>query len=1336
VVELSTLFAVLTGLQAGSDLFTKIKGVFQRRFDWDQFWEDADVCFKAALTTSELTELQQLPLRELSPLKKALGDLHDSGSSAECSEAVKVVLERDWRINDKGRLGELAETYCDCAKRALLVQSFKDQPGFLLVVNVLFDLGKIIRNVANRRAMLPVPNYGDNVERFLDFYLREERVFVGREDELTALREKALGREQGFAFVAAPAGKGKSALLSRLWLGLHLSPHLDVKTIFMPISTRFGTANKKAFYERLAHELSVVYGIEKPEAGSEVEALRHYSQSLLNQPPDEQLKLVLIIDGLDEATDWNPVREPPFPLHLGAQVRLVLSARTTPDHPDAARWSGALGLPPDRGLFLNLGNLSKADVRRALAEARLPEIAPEDAEVVANELYRLTEEGDPLLLDLYLDALNPQKGGIPKLTADKLINIAPGYAGYFESWQEALESRLRHQGLGDLRDLAVTVFTILSYAKGPLSRVDLGAVVRFWLTSKRQNDEYFAVRFEKILEHGNRLLAGNGEALSLAHPRLGEFFQQKYGLYEPDFERTYANWGLNAWREAKTITDNRTTRPLPRYLLEHLSSHLADLGMLNELAELVADPTWFRESREYDSSLRLLAQDLNRLLDLTMEQRRRPDIWTTDIFYLNRLHGNANNLPIAIFSYFGKVRRTAEAMGWIELTTDEEKRSGALMALTNALPPREIHTFADALRKQARSLTHINSARVLALITKRLKAVDLKRAMEAADEALEVAGQVLETARKVDDSWRKVWALTNIAIALAEVDTEKAREAAAEALEAAREIENSWRKVWALAGLAKALAGVELEKALAVAGQALEVARSIEDGSERAIALAEVALALTEVDAEKALEVAREIENSWRKVWALAGIAKKTGTEKSWEVAGQALEVARRIEDGPHRAMVLANIAIALAEIDPDRVREVTSEALDMTSKTQEPRKRDMDTVIKDARYRGEALAGIAIALAEVDTEKAREAAAEALEVARGIEDSWYRTMALKVITESLAEADPMKTLEAADEALEVARGIEDASERDKALAEMTKAFAGVDAEKALEVARGIEDASERAKALAEVTKAFAGFDAEKARKMAGEAREATHGIRDDNVRTKALAKVAIALAEVEPEKALAAARGIEDSGEMAKALAEVTKALAGVNAEKASEAAGEALEAAREIKHGCYRAVVLAGISEALAKVDQEGARNVAVETRDAINEARAARKRDVMGSMILKDGWSRAEALAGISEALAEADPEMAREVAGQALEVAQEIEHGWSKVWALASITKALARTDAEKAQETFMEAARTARERNFTWGWLEKAYPAFAALDPGNITYGYDRLKNIQKLLNSL
>lgn len=169
------------------------------------------------------------------------------------------------------------------------------------------------------------------MDAFRAYYLDDSRGnigFGGRAKELRLLDEwlnDAAG-PAGFLLSGAP-GYGKSSLLVH-WSEL-LKSRPGISIIFFPVSIRMGTNRELMFLQYLASALSMACGSVSTPLTSP-EALRDVILGSISKLQAARKKVVIVIDGIDEAADWTigpwltSVITPP-------NIRLLVSARCVAD---------------------------------------------------------------------------------------------------------------------------------------------------------------------------------------------------------------------------------------------------------------------------------------------------------------------------------------------------------------------------------------------------------------------------------------------------------------------------------------------------------------------------------------------------------------------------------------------------------------------------------------------------------------------------------------------------------------------------------------------------------------------------------------------------------------------------------------------------------------------------------------------------------------------------------------------------------------------------------------------------------------------------------------------
>lgn len=431
------------------------------------------------------------------------------------------------------------------------------------------------------------------IANFLGQYIGapdEPVTFGGRDGELAALSAwLADPSASPYLLFAAPAGRGKSALLAQWIHTLRLDGDAEAdgtRIIFFPVSIRYRTNLAGVVFPMLATQLAKLHG---EEVGGKVpltpEVWRGLVGEYLSRPLPQGRRLLLVLDGLDEAADWKPGPDL-LPMGPPAGLRVVASARLTSAAPTPRAWVERLGWNvPRLATTPELPPLTAASVADVLRHVGFGLPDPAQHQLLVNELHRLSE-GDPLLVRLYVDEL---RRGTPRpegLSPEELAALDPGLEGFFNRWWH--DQRLLWDHDVPLRESAVrTLLNLLACALAPLRQADL-----LRLAPEEPGLETFAL--EDTLRPLERYVVGDGRSQGyvFAHPKLGQYFYERLVPAErAKWDQRFLAWG----REVLAALENGepTSAQVPMYLLQYLGVHIERAGApVDELLALVTRP-WF-----------------------------------------------------------------------------------------------------------------------------------------------------------------------------------------------------------------------------------------------------------------------------------------------------------------------------------------------------------------------------------------------------------------------------------------------------------------------------------------------------------------------------------------------------------------------------------------------------------------------------------------------------------------------------------------------------------------------------------------------------------------------
>lgn len=456
----------------------------------------------------------------------------------------------------------------------------------------------------------------EKVKRFVGLYsgkASKPSPFVGRDAELTLL-DQLVANETAICFIGGRAGMGKSALMLHAAAAI-LRDRPWVKLLLLPISLRFGTADQVAGLAVLAAQLQALIPALRTRGGSgDPGAYRSLIaagwQAIRSHFRD---RFVLLVDAVDEALDgW--IEDGLLPRELPSNLVLIVSGRTAAPDVVVPEWmqiGGASATVETRTVAME--PLPIGAVAEAIAQLGLSFHNRSDRHGLLEELYRLTDAGDPLLVSLWVTALidTPRQRAV---SISSLQLMRPGISGYLDEWFKQQKTIWKAQGHRLTRHVVEPLLKLLGVAEGPMNAADICGL----LASQGKPTEWTERTVDTLLSSSWRILAdAGGEAYTFVHPRI------RYH-YADELENACQIQSLRAdfvaWGRSQIAGMSCASKEFSTYVLENHCSHvcsaadaLGTTGVLEAIEEVLRCEHWPRKWLEHHGTYGRYIADLRKL---------------------------------------------------------------------------------------------------------------------------------------------------------------------------------------------------------------------------------------------------------------------------------------------------------------------------------------------------------------------------------------------------------------------------------------------------------------------------------------------------------------------------------------------------------------------------------------------------------------------------------------------------------------------------------------------------------------------------------------------------
>lgn len=445
---------------------------------------------------------------------------------------------------------------------------------------------------------------GEELQSFKDHIEVLTEVFKGRQEELQQISHFITNNSSGFLCVWGPPGVGKSALLARVSQLLSYTPEIrnqyesavqwpDFKFTTIEYFIRRNSSDTAAdLFDKLAQRLDFRFGL-KMELGKTDEERRSLFQtrlSLISKQLKEEERLLLIIDGLDEAKAGDPMLNF-LPKQQVDKILILYGSRPQ----QAIKFSFYDSLDREYRTEFDLGALSLKDIRAILMEhVNKYDLLPEYIESVLDK-----SQGNPLYLKLLCRGLEQK---IYQL--NKSLSLPKEIGKLYKNALLKMEKDFPR----------TTNYLNLLAAANDFVSVEMAATLLGMNASQ----------FESILSVCSEFLFENPitttvEDYQLFHESLREYLKEKYSNEINEWNEKLADY-CKDWQEENK--DLKLQKSALRYAMSFAASHLYDSCQENKkldkpskakerkesLLELIDNQEWRNKNFEVLGNAKALQQ--------------------------------------------------------------------------------------------------------------------------------------------------------------------------------------------------------------------------------------------------------------------------------------------------------------------------------------------------------------------------------------------------------------------------------------------------------------------------------------------------------------------------------------------------------------------------------------------------------------------------------------------------------------------------------------------------------------------------------------------------------
>lgn len=389
-------------------------------------------------------------------------------------------------------------------------------------------------------------------------------LFGGRNTELKKIDQFINKVTGGYLVITAPAGFGKTSLMAKL---VSEASETFAYHFFTPYENS-NSVTEEGFLRNVVEQMALWHGCTDtlPEKLPDLQAVY---ESLLSEPLEHTH--VLLIDGLDEVTNWQIARY--LSRRLPDNLHIIVTVRDV-----AQDLALDYDFPKNQTEYLPLEGLTCDDVADVLRKAGKQATVFADNPTLLKEVMRISayQEEPSLGADPFYVHLLAEDAADGRLTP-AIATQPKGLNKYLSAWWRKIEeSEEDNEPLEDL-------FGTLTVALGSIPRADLETINSSLVSKKKRNF------FHKILEQVRRWIVGNEvKGYALVHPRLRDYICTE--IYTDELLKDYREKLLTfcaSWQEHCSF-----------YALRYYAEHLRDAKRWEELYELAQNQAFADAQRQ------------------------------------------------------------------------------------------------------------------------------------------------------------------------------------------------------------------------------------------------------------------------------------------------------------------------------------------------------------------------------------------------------------------------------------------------------------------------------------------------------------------------------------------------------------------------------------------------------------------------------------------------------------------------------------------------------------------------------------------------------------------